>query len=289
MTDNSVAHWAVHIDSIIATAKRAPRAVAFLHLPKTGGSSISLNFSSSSGWSQIRLPPAVGDPNLCFCGGAECQQHLKGLAIARTDIPTGDSILLKFSHERYVTVRWILDELSRAGVKFELVSTVRPVRQRLISMFTDYWTQVFTADKYHSGELDLTTHRLNAVSSYLLDSAHYRHGRVIDGEAWFRAFSAHGSGVPFLLSEVFDKSTDLFRDALDSGALRVVSSSRLDDFLRELTGKTAFERTRVSVLLSSPLKDALRQATTLIEELVAREAHYDQILAEHLGDPSFSP
>lgn len=289
MKTNSVAHWNVHVDSIVASARQAPRAVAYLHLPKTGGSSIHRNISSTSGWSKFRLPLSFRDPKVCVCGGKDCRLHRDDHVVTQSDNSANDSFFLKFGHERYTPVRWILDEIARAGVAFELVTSVRPVRQRLVSMFTDYWTQVFTAERYHSGEIDLTTHRLNVVSRYLRDSAHYRDGRVIDGKAWFRAFRVYGAGVPFLLSEVFDGSTSLFRDALESGALRVIPSSQLDEFLFELTGRETFRRSRVSVSLSTSLRNALEEASSLIDEIVDKEAPYDHIIAEHLGNPNFIP
>ncbi len=290
MTDDSVANWDFYAESILAAAEHAPRAVAFLHLPKTGGSSIEANVKSSSKWTKVKILNSLGDPNICTCGLTECRQDLgKHLAQIRTDVTSKKPLFLSFGHEQYRSVRWMLDELSRAGASFELVTTVRPVRARLVSMFTDYWTQVFKAERYNSGEIDLTPHQIRVLSGYLLDSTHYRNGRVIDGEAWFRAFSVHGPGIPFLLSEVFDRSTSVLRDALESGALRVVPTSQLDGFLHELTGKETPERSRVSVALSKPLQDALDQAKTLIDSLVEKEAPYDHVIAEYLGDPSFLP
>lgn len=289
MPDQSVAHWAVHVDSIAAAAKKSQKAVAFLHLAKTGGSTIENHFSISPGWTKLRLPSSFGDPNGCECGGADCPHDLEKLGIPQLRENSCNSLFLKFLHERYETVRWMLDELARAGGPFELVTTVRPVRQRIVSMFTDYWTQVFTADRYHAGEIDLSPHRLNVVSNYFLDSNHYRQGRVIDGEAWFRSFSVHGAGVPFLLSEVFGDSPDGFHRVLDSGVLRVVPTSQLDDFLFDLTGEMITERVRTSVSLASPLTNALMNAETLIDQLVEKEAPFDQVLADHLGDPNFMP
>lgn len=289
MPDQSVAHWAVHVDPIAAAAKKSQKAVAFLHLPKTGGSTIEKHFSIAPGWTKVHLLPSVGDPNRCECRGADCQWNLEKLGIPPWHENSCNSLLLKFPHERYETVRWMLDELARAGCPFELVTTVRPVRQRIVSMFTDYWTQVFTAERYHAGEIDLSPHRLNIVSNFFLDSNHYRQGRVIDGEAWFRAFSVHGPGVPFLLSEVFGDSPDGFHRVLDSGALRVVPTSQLDDFLFDLTGEMIIERVRTSVSLASPLRNALMNAETLIDQLVEKEAPFDQVLADHLGDSNFIP
>lgn len=289
MPDHAVAHWAIHLDSIAASAKKSQKAVAFLHLPKTGGTTIANHFSIAPGWARVRLRPSFGDPNGCECGGSDCKRDLEKLGIPQWHDNSYHSLLLKFPHERYETVRWMLDELAQAGAPFELVTTVRPVRQRIVSMFTDYWTQVFTSDRYHAGEIDLSPHSLNLVSNYLHDSDHYRHGRVIDGEAWFRAFSVHGAGVPFLLSEVFGDSPDDFRRVLDSGAFRVVPTSQLDDFLFDLTGEITIERVRTSVSLASPLRNALMNAAALIAQLVEKEAPFDRILADHLGDPSFMP
>ncbi len=290
MTEQFSPYLAARIEAFVEAAQTATRVVAFHHLPKTGGTSVGYLLDRSSDWRTARFGFVHGDPSRCHCGQPNCPDRMGNpKSIARlTEQADRPNLFFRFWHERHDDVRLVVDALRDRGAAVDLVVAVRPIRKRLVSMFLDYWTQVFTADRYLAGEIDLTPHKVRLVMGYRNDSVHYRSGRKIDGAAWFRAFAVHGAGVPFLLSEVYGGSVDSLDEALGSGYLRAVSSANLDDFLRELTGVETVQRRRVSVEPSSVLTEALAAAAPIIDEIAAREQPWDRVLARHLADPNFA-
>lgn len=293
MTETAATLWEPHIEKIADLCRRSPRVVAQFHLPKTGGTTLERAAGLSTAWQCVILPSTYLEPAVCNCGRKGCAVLAKRAATLKFDrfLDTGVDvdprpIYLKFGHETFASVRWLIDRLAERDLSVELFTMVRPVRRRLVSMFTDYWTRVFVADRYRSGEIDLTPHELGVAMNYFNDALHYRDGRVINGATWFRAFAQHGGGIPFFLSEVFGAPSEL-AEVLASGVVRAIPIEQLDQFTAELLNDAPAERRRVSVTPSSALSAAIKDARGVIDEMVARELPWDRVLAVHLGDGSF--
>ena len=131
-------------------------------------------------------------------------------------------------------------------------------------------------------------HRRPVLSGYRADAVHYRRpDGAIDGRAWFTAFAAHGSGIPFFLDEVFGTPRRL-RRLLDRGALTVIPTTGIDALMAERG--FANVRERVSTNRDDPaVRDALAASEDLVDDLARRDAAFDRVLADHLGDPTFGP
>jgi len=155
-------------------------------------------------------------------------------------------------------------------------------------MFGDYWTHAAIASGILPNPI-LTPHRRRAIARYATDSVHYRTAEgPIDGVGWFRSFARYGPGVVFSLDEAFDGDPARLQRELDSGALRLVPTSSMDAFITEFTGLVSSPRRRTSLLAKDPaVEAALADAADLIDELAVRDARFDRVIADHLGDPGF--
>lgn len=292
MSEHLEAWWGPYLEGITDACRQSPRVVAHFHMPKTGGSTFIQAMHASPAWRCIYLPATYVELTWCPCRREGCPAFAQRRATLNFSSSSDSAvsplpIFLKFDHEKYSSVRWLKDRVSQSNTSFEVVTVVRPIRQRLVSMFTDYWTKVFTADRYLSGEIDLTPHEVGVAMGYFNDAAHYRDGRSIDGELWFRAFVKYGAGVPFLMSQVFGDPSNL-TSALESGDLRAIPIGQLDTFASELLGGKIPDRRRVSITPSSVLSRAVQGAREVIDEIVAQELPWDRVIADHLGDRSFA-
>ncbi|MEN9505935.1 MAG: hypothetical protein RI958_1861, partial [Actinomycetota bacterium] len=179
MTEQFSPYLAARIEAFVEAAQTATRVVAFHHLPKTGGTSVGAVLANADDWRAARFGYIQSDTSGCHCGLPNCPDrpgHPKSIVrlFEQADRP---NLFLRFGHETHGDVRLVVEALHNRGVDVDLVMVVRPVRKRLVSMFLDYWTQVFLADRYLAGEIDLKPHRLNVVTGYRNDSVHYRNGR----------------------------------------------------------------------------------------------------------------
>lgn len=291
--------WDAYVPGVVAQSRISERSLAYLHLPKTGGSSVGRNLYRSAQWSLVRLPASYIDPTLCACGADRCVKHLRDEEFAARSSDPEKNLFVKFGHERYDHVRRFIDAVEGQGGRIDMVLTaVRPARARLESMFRDYWTQVDrdpTIESDHDlGELNpeiQTSHMEKIIDGYRADAVHYLDGEGnVDGRAWFSAFAQHGPGMAFLLCEVFDESVDLFRSAIESGTLKPIPTRTLDSTLTSLIGVDQPVRTRISSpIRPATIERAIADARDLIDEIALRDAEFDTILSEHLDDPSFRP
>jgi len=269
----------------------APSTTLLLHMPKTGGSSLALALRTSPFITAEFLPLNSVPRNACECGVTSwCVDHHRRAAIrARGDDPTSDRpLVVKFSHESYGAADWVRQTARRDGLSLPVVLPVRPRHARLRSAFTDYWTQIALA----TGQLTdrtPTPHVRRVLAMLKADSVHYRTAEgPIDGVGWFRSFARYGPGVVFSLDEAFDGDPARLQRELDSGALRLVPTSSMDAFITEFTGLVSSPRRRTSLLAKDPaVEAALADAADLIDELAVRDARFDRVIADHLGDPGF--
>jgi hypothetical protein len=280
------AHWATLVSPLSESIACATRSMAFLHLPKTGGTSTKHGITSAPDWNFFALPPAVtpeyGVPSLL-------RPRIRRQTAARKS-PT--SLGIGLPHETYDAIRWLDSVLQERGSSFDLtVMLVRPVRLRIASAFADYWTQVARARAHADGTNELDEHWASITQRYLADSRHYRRDTgPINGRSWFRSFAVHGPGIPFFLSDVFAEGPRSMLEEVESGRLRIIPTSSIDQFVQELTGRAPTQRRRVSSAASDPaVLAALAESAAEIDLLAARDAAFDNVLADLLDDDSFLP
>lgn len=268
--------WAADIPAIAAATARSVRSAVHLHPPKTGGSTFQGALRTSPGWDGIEFPSLWRTTNPCSCS-AGCRDAPRP-PLSAADLPeSGGSLLLGVHHVTYAEVCWLRETLAQHGGRVDVTfMTVRPTRQRLVSIFRDYWTEVRIAEEYAQGAPAASPHRATVVRSYAADSRHYlRPDGSIDGTSWFRAFSVHGSGSPFFMREVFDDPQTV-RDEIDTGRLTLVPSSQIDAVLTDLTGSPPKHRVRVSAPIHpEAVAAALDDASDLIDELARRDDEYE--------------
>jgi len=272
------ATWGPLVDRLQSLVAAADDTVFFLHLPKTGGSSLTRALHSDP----QHLLVLTG---LSYRAAANRRSDRRHLATADPALGAGRTLVLKLGHESYDAVEW----LERRSGPRPLASwtIVRPARTRIESMFTDYWMRVAEAEAVARGA-PVAPERRTVLDGYRADAVHYRRpDGFIDGRAWFTAFTIHGGGIPFSLAEVFGTPDHLHR-LLDRGTLTVIPTSGIDAFsaARGLDGA----RRRVSTNRDDPaVRDALVASEDLIDELARRDAAFDRVLADHLDDPTFRP
>lgn len=281
--------WAEVVDHIARDRVPGSMVVAFLHAAKTGGSSIHGAVSSSGRWSFCRMRESYLPVSGCMCGDPAC-----GAASARPLKPPAAPVpggavrhhFCHFSHERYSAIRWFRDALARRGVRLEAAYTVfRPARERLESMFCDYWVQAMAEDSHPHGLEEPQQHRRRIRERYRIDSMNYvdRSGRI-DSRAWFRSYAHHRTGMPFSMVEMFDGSVTSLRLALRAGALTMLQMSDIDPWLRDLTGCSHVVRRRTSVDRRPPaVVAALEDAREIIDALAETDWAFDQAADEHLS------
>lgn len=273
--------------------KAAPSSTLILHMPKTGGSSLQRFVRESPSFQYLVLPMSNLPRDVCECGATSpCadQERREAIRSSATREVSNQQMLLQLTHENYGAVDWVRSATRMTSESLPVLVLVRPRRVRLRSMFTDYWTQVATA----MGELDddhksPKSHRKRQLKKYVEDAVHYRKvDGSIDGVAWFTSFARYGPGVVFSLDEVFGGDATRLQRELESGALIALPTSKIDEFIEGISGLPAPPRIRISRTGHDPaVEAALDDAADLIEELARRDARFDQVIADHLGDPDF--
>lgn len=279
--------WGPLLEAVAAAARRAPQTLVYLHLPKTGGTTVARTLEASSSWSLVRLPLSLVGRQGCSCGQQPCVEdtfRAEALALQTADSPARP-LFIKFSHESFAAVEWLVEGLrSRGATLPTTVMAVRPARARLVSAFRDYWTQVGLAEAALDGTATMSAHRIRVTNQYLADSAHYRReDGSINGPVWFSAFAQYGPGVPFSLAEVFVSPERLDR-ALTHGHLVATPTADLSATMGALTGLPFDQRHRVSrPTATEAVTDALQASQDVIDAIALRDAEFDAVLARHLG------
>ena len=287
--------WIPGIDDARRAAKHAIDPFLFLHLPKSGGTTIKGRLERLPDWNTAKFPhytQRVGQ--LCTCNDPECtfaQDYFDALAQLTPRVVRGKKLVVTNVHATYEQTRWLSRAVAPRGVTaLPILTTVRPARDRVVSMFRDYWDKYFTAVLARDGKLDLsiddpaiqkTFHGDAVRRKAVIDSQRFlpEEGRI-DGRLWFESFNP-GRGFPFWLTEVFD-SPEQLADAMDSGALRVVPIHRLDDALVELTSQPPV-RYRVSHERVPEVEAALEEAADIVDRLSSQDDDFDALLTDRFG------
>jgi hypothetical protein len=294
MGDTVAPRWQALAEDLATILRKADRTITYLHLPKTGGTTLVAAMAESREWTVARLPASGMDSSSCSCGQPECEEQGSQRAIARliNDPDATASVFVAAGHETFSAIESLESTMEQLGTSLgPVLVTARPARDRLTSAFRDYWTQVDTARRAQDGTSVLARHELQVVRAYLSDSQHYaRHDGTIDAVAWFRAFAVHGPGVPFLLSDVFGPRATHFVELVRSQRVVILPTSRLDLGVEQLTGDPPALRLRVSHLEQEDvIAAALSDAQDVISQIAAKDRRYDEFLADALGDEDFNP
>jgi hypothetical protein len=269
--------WKSDVEEFIAGNSRSAPVVAYLHPPKTGGSSLIAAIDHSSLWNLVSL-------NASYKESAPIHRNLflEGAFVSGGDEPVDTrpvGTFFKFSHEKFDAVRWLWNAFDDAGVRLDCTCmSVRPIRQRLVSMFKDYWTQVY---RFESGLLDdpgIPEWKKEIIYGYVADSRYYRdRNGNIAGRKWFEAFAEYGGGVPFFLDEIFEGDVDRFADCAASGKLKLLPSATIDDFIRDITEFRHLARARVSITNNiMNTDDEIEKSSDLIDALCQRDREFER-------------
>lgn len=280
--------WNEVADHIAQHRAPSSRIIAFLHAAKTGGSSIGASIPSCGRWWISRMKESYVPLSECYCRDRACTVA-PGWTLKPPVTGSPDAVphyFCHFSHERYSAIRWFRDALAQRGVSLDAAYSVfRPARERLVSIFCDYWVQAMLLDSTQHMSEALRLHHYRIREQYRIDSEQYvdRHGRI-DAIAWFRSYARHGAGMPFTMGEMFDGSVTSLRLALQSGDLTLLRMRDIDPWLRDLTGCSHVQRRRTSAdKRPAAVVTALEEARDIIDALAETDWTYDQAADEHLS------
>jgi len=284
--------WRTAVPGVVACAAVASSTELFLHLPKTGGVSMVHTAARAPGWFSVvmRASGSSAHPP-CWCGTQGSPKCICGtvadpVAVGRAGA-TGRHLQVSVGHSTFGQAEWLRRRLVRAGnPAIRTVVAVRPVRDRLRSMFGFYWDALLEPwSDEHLATFSAVWHRV--LADRRADARHYlRPDGSIDGAAWFRAFAIHTGGVNFFLTDVFGSPRALAR-ALDRG-LVAVPTSRIDAFATSHYGVEPHRANVTGLSLSHPLMvAALAEAEAEFEACARRDDPFDAVLADHLGDAAF--
>jgi hypothetical protein len=285
--------WKPALQPLSAAVKQARETFVFLHLPKTGGSSFVYAMNNAPGWVGLKLPPLHSEAGkICNCGDPKCDSPNRSMDKIAKLAPTLDStkgLFIMNGHSKFSELDWLTDQLSSRATQARMIAVVRPARERVVSMFRDYWEQVNKAEIDTEETSQRAVHMKNVRNRYLADAAHYRDetGRI-DGPRWFSTFARYRGGITFQLNQIFDQKPDVLAKALASGQLQAIPTFELDTALEKMTGIKP-ERRRVSSQPSDFLTTAIEDSADLIDTIAAFDEPFDAVLADHLGIERFDP
>lgn len=288
--------WKPGVDRVRALTPEAREVFVYLHLAKTGGSSLCDSMMRSSTWSFVQFPePHRGLTAGCPCGASDCPSgHIFDVLISPTlgsQVP-GRGLFVNTSHVRFDLADWLKSSLSTRRNRARMVTTVRPARRRAISYFRDYWEQVARANRpieqlHPDIDRRADAPRLRAdMDFYREDSRHYLDADgQIDGVAWFEAQVLNAAGFPFLLRDVFVKPSILTR-AIERDGLVIIPTAEIDTNL-ERVGIDVPPRLRVSSPPSPALAVAIERSAQVLDRIVEAESEFDDVLRTYLGEHRF--
>lgn len=287
--DAARAGWGPVVPDLAACAAAAATTDLFLHLPKTAGSTVAYTVRDAPGWASILCYAPSAGRRACWCGSprCHCDDQDDPVAAARSAV-AGRHLQVSLGHATLVQLGWMGRALAGRGVTVRrTVTTVRPTRDRLSSMFRFYLSAALdpaddaTLAGYPPAWRSMVVANRADVHHYL------RSDGSIDGVAWFREFARSSGGTAFFLDDVFG-STRRLRRALGRG-LVAVPDGAITEFCRTTYGVEPKTSNVSSLTESDPrIAAALAEAHAEIEACARRDDPYDAVLAEHLGDPTFA-
>lgn len=280
MSETYQAAWTIPLEDCLSRHEAGKPVFAFLHPPKTGGSTIRIHFRFSAECNFVSLPLSYHPPHNY---NEEFKYNI--LRLPKNNKETNLGSIINIGHEDFDSVYWLRRYLERNDFSLDtMYITVRPVRERIVSIFRDYWTQVRDFELGGSEDPELTPGSRRALENYYHDSKHYRDAAgKIDGRGWFKTFGEYGGGIEFYMDEIFGGSLKRFKNEILSGALKPVRTGDINPFIRFLTGKSGIEHRRVSDKGGNgAVSAAIAEAGDLIDNLCERDLPYDDFIETYL-------
>jgi hypothetical protein len=255
------------IEKIRAYKSKIERAAVFVHAAKAGGTTFTKAVDSASDWYVLNIVNLESEDYKLWPPAEDIDRM---------------GVLISIGHSSYDKAILLKELLRQEGLNLEgFYMTYRPIRDRILSAFSDYWTQVDLA-KAHSESVGQEA-RQRHLDHYLTDSAYYEdeEGNVAI-VPWFEAFRSHGSGIPFFYRDIFCNSAAIFDIATSIDNLRVVEFSDMNRHLRALIGSEYHRTHRVSNDSARLLRDAAQDvASEIIEEMVLSDREYEERIREY--------
>jgi hypothetical protein len=231
---------------------------------------------------------------VCDCGDTRCrEQEIRYDAAEAMLSSSGDDVRVFIScgHLTFDGALDIARNLDPLMTRTRLIATVRPAHARLVSVFRDYWEQVELGRELRKAPLKrfMTSsyrdfrHRRRGFDAYISDSRHYQDSDgTIHGREWFTAFEEYHGGIDFFLSQIFG-TPERLAEAIDSGQIEIIPMGSIDEKIQAMSGAVV-PRQRVSRPMTAQMQAALAESSEIIDRLAAREAPFDAVLRERLGD-----
>jgi hypothetical protein len=291
---DAVDAWLPGIDSARRAVRHANDAMVFLHLAKSGGTTVRATIIRHPKWHDAPFPQSTQRVGaMCTCSDPNCTHALESfeqIAALTPNVVRGSRLLVTNGHATFGQSRWLARAVAPRGTVVQILMSVRPARSRLVSLFRDYWNDYYRAVRDQAGELDLTVddptitkteHGRSERNKLVRDSQRFLLAdSKIDGRFWFESFNP-GRGYPFWLHEIFESPAQMV-SAMESGELRVVPLARLDDLIIEMTAQPP-SRFRVSTARVPEVEAALEQSADIIDRLSDQDREYDALLADRFG------
>ena len=284
--------WRPGVELMREATANARETIVFLHLAKSGGSTITRAFAQSKRWERVKFPyasPTDSEPHTNWRGRPVVAPWLTDARRAARRVNAATGIFIVGGHPPFEHVSWVARELGLNRPNLRIVTVFRSARARIVSRFRDYWAHAATvqlsdreiARINRAGERRQLEEFRRDIDEFHRDSLNYRDasGRI-DGRRWFRDVFTSPS-FPFLFNEVFG-SPETLRSALSSQKLEVVELEKLDAFLREMTG-TSPRRVRVSPGTPREVAVAIDESADIIQRMVDSDAEYEQIFRDYLA------
>jgi hypothetical protein len=283
--------WTPGIKQARAVARVARETLVFLHIAKSGGTSLRRAIEASDRWQDIEFPYPPLEATLPtrrrFWRARGHKSWVSAAKSVKRQSSSDKSLFIWGGHPTYSHSKWLAEQLTVHENTPTVVMTYRPSRERTISRFRDYWARVQLADIYSQEswttvpEGPFRNRYIQDLKDFYRDSLNYRDdsGRI-DGARWFRDISANPN-FPFLLCEVF-ASPEQLTGALDSHKLKVIQLLDLDQEILELTG-VEFPRARVSPPVPPEVSRAIDESLASIDQMVQRDTEFERVVTAHIS------
>lgn len=214
---------------------------AISHLPKTGGSTLT----------SLLQRKDQKDFNVLFFKGLErCTCSSFYSCIHHTwqfKNEESNKSIIKFAHTSFNWNQSFLKDLELEQ-DFKHIFLYRPIEDRIISMMSDYVSQILMLDVSSVQNLS----RIDALQrreriNYSLDGLNYfTLDEKFDSLHFLETFAIHGSGNVFFIRDYMNKNSDLFSKLLEHNKLQIINTYMLDAEIPKIFNITNFSRKRVS-------------------------------------------
>ncbi len=283
--------WQPGLKDARESALIAREAFVFLHLAKSGGTTFLRSMIESPLWRSMEFPyppsqfSSVRRARLWT--RAKSEPWLGSVQDVRRSITSRTGFFVWGGHATFDHVSWLAHEILPRDSRTRVVTTFRPMRERAVSRFRDYWAQAALGAlprrqliaEVKPAPWESRDVFLSDREAFYRDSQNYRDASgKIDGNRWFRDVFMN-PGFPFLSRDVFG-SVETLETALSSGVLRAIPLKKLDSELVALTGARP-SRARVSPAVPDDVAQALEKPGEFLQKMIDADAAYDAVFERY--------